>query len=184
MKIIGRLCTGYAIRERIAHSRRRLYKVALAWAGDAMLADDLVQESLAIGLQKSHQLRDADKLYPWLYSILHNCWRRHLRGRQPDAGSDTDELASEANLEQQVDRLQVVQDVRRAVFRLPVGQREVVSLVDLEGFSYAEVAGILDIPIGTVMSRLHRARKSLQQALRRGRPADGGVQPVQLRSIR
>ena len=56
---------------------------------------------------------------------------------------------------------EIVNKVRKAVASLPVGQRQVISLVDLEEFSYCEVAEILDIPIGTVMSRLHRARKSL-----------------------
>jgi len=78
-----------------------------------------------------------------------------------------------------------------AVARLPVGQREVVTLVDLEGFAYAEVAEILEIPIGTVMSRLNRARKALQGSLRVIRPqpedlADGDVaaQPARLHRVR
>lgn len=183
MKIVSRICATLAVRDRVAKSRSRLYKVALAWTGDEMVADDLVQETLAIGLQKSHQLRDLDRLYAWLYSILHNCWRRHLRGRNPDFMVEADELASEVNLEHQVDRMQVVRDVRQAVYRLPVGQREVISLVDLEGFTYAEVADILEIPIGTVMSRLNRARKSLQQALRRMHP-DANMEVAQLRRVR
>ncbi|HSH28517.1 MAG TPA: RNA polymerase sigma factor [Thiohalobacter sp.] len=170
MKIVRRICATLAVRERVGGSRSRLYKVALAWTGDRMLADDLVQEAIAIGLDKGHQLRDPDKLYPWLYSILSNCWRRHLRSRQPDYGCEPDTLACGTSLEQQVERQRIVQDVRQAVFRLPLGQREVISLVDLEGFSYAEVAEILEIPIGTVMSRLNRARKALQQALRRMNP--------------
>lgn len=183
MKIVSRICATLAVRERVGGSRARLYKVALAWTGDRMLADDLVQEAIAIGLNKGHQLRDVDKLYPWLYSILNNCWRRHLRSRNLDTDCEPDTLASELNLEQQVERQQLVQDVRQAVYRLPVGQREVISLVDLEGFSYAEVAEILEIPIGTVMSRLNRARKSLQHALRRLQPgAEAGV--AQLRRVR
>lgn len=184
MKIINRICTGIAVRERIAQSRNRLYKVALAWACDPMLADDLVQETMTIGLQKSHQLREVDKLYPWLYSILHNCWRHYLRSRRAEPDPDTDQIPSGVSLERQVEHLQLMEAVRQALFMLPVGQREVISLVDLEGFSYAEVAEVLDIPIGTVMSRLSRARKSLQYALRRVRPADSGAQITRLRSIR
>lgn len=183
MKIVSRICTSRAVRERVGGSRVRLYKVALAWTGDRMLADDLVQEAIAIGLNKGHQLREVDKLYPWLYSILNNCWRRHLRTHKPDADCEPDTLASEVNLEHQVERQQIVRDVRQAVFRLPVGQREVLSLVDLEGFSYAEVAEVLDIPIGTVMSRLNRARKALQQALRRMQPG-GEADVAQLRRVR
>jgi RNA polymerase sigma-70 factor (ECF subfamily) len=66
-------------------------------------------------------------------------------------------------------------NVRQAVARLPAGQREVVTLVDLEEFSYAEVATILEIPIGTVMSRLSRARVTLREKLREQQPATPAV---------
>ena len=66
MKLINRLCTAKYQRKQIAASRERLYRVALAWCSDAMLADDLVQETLSLGLQKVHQLRDPERLNAWL----------------------------------------------------------------------------------------------------------------------
>jgi DNA-directed RNA polymerase specialized sigma24 family protein len=75
--------TGAAVplKRRIAESRDRLYRVALTWCGDEMLADDLVQETMASDIVKRRQLRDEKRLFAWLYSILNNNWRRHLRWR-------------------------------------------------------------------------------------------------------
>jgi len=92
----------------------------------------------------------------------------HLRGRREfdDVEDWQDELESAADTpEVCCNREQVVACVRAAVARLPLGQRQVLTLVDLEEFGYAEVAGILDIPVGTVMSRLSRARASLKNLL-------------------
>ena len=63
---------------RIVDSRDRLYRVAMAWCGDQMLADDLVQETLSIGIAKRSQLRDEKRLFEWLYSILKNQWKQVL----------------------------------------------------------------------------------------------------------
>jgi RNA polymerase sigma-70 factor (ECF subfamily) len=75
------------------------------------------------------------------------------------------ELGHDQTPESESGRLEVAVRVRAAIARLPEGQRQVVTLVDLEGFSYIEVAGILGIPIGTVMSRLCRARAALRDQL-------------------
>lgn len=191
MKLVTRLCAALTLRDRIARSRDRLYKVAFAWCGDEMVADDLVQEAMALALQKSHQLRDPDRLYAWMYSVLHNCWRQYLRRQRPSCQLDEEQMAGEPSVEGLTSRIEIVERVRAAVARLPVAQREVVTLVDLEGFAYAEVAEILEIPIGTVMSRLNRARKALQGSLRAIRPqpedlADGDVpaEPARLRRVR
>jgi RNA polymerase sigma-70 factor, ECF subfamily len=169
VKPIRAFCTAHTLRQRIAASRDRLFRVALAWSGDRMCADDLVQETLETALDKVHQLRDPDRLYAWMYSIMHNGWRHCMvqRRRRPDCELDEYLLISESDPEQDNERESVVFQVRRAIARLPDGQRAVLTLVDLEGFTYQEVADILDIPIGTVMSRLSRARGFLQSALRR-----------------
>jgi RNA polymerase sigma-70 factor (ECF subfamily) len=163
--------------ERLAQSRRGLYRLALMWCHDRALADDLTQEALAKALRSAGLLRDPDKLRPWLYSILANCWRDHLRAQRPAEDIDSvDEiwLAGEGDPEQDLGRSQLAVRVRREIARLPVGQREVLALVDLEDCSYAQAAEILAIPIGTVMSRLCRARATLRDALadaRSDRPA-------------
>ncbi len=157
--------TGAALRRKIAASRGRLYRVALAWCGDAMLADDLVQETLTQALQKIHQLRDRERLYAWLYSILNNRWKQHLRSRRPFDELDMDQPFEGPGPESMVEHLEIIARIRLAVSALPLGQRRVLALISLEGFSYSEVAEILEIPAGTVMSRLHRARKHLIELL-------------------
>ncbi len=155
--------------------------MAYAWCCEPALADDLAQECLTRALQHSHQLRDHDRLECWLYTILNNCWREHLRRRRPEAEFDEEEYVCSSCPETDSYQQQVVDRVRAAVASLPMGQRKVVTLVDLEGFAYAEVASILEIPIGTVMSRLSRARQALQSRL-----ADmaGRGEKQYLRSIR
>jgi RNA polymerase sigma-70 factor (ECF subfamily) len=166
--------------EKIEASRGRLYRVAFAWCHDAPLADDLAQEALARGLARAEQLRDAERLSSWLFSILHRCWIDHLRLRREDldegaiAELPSDLPGPEGHAEQQ----ETVNRVRTAIAALPLGQRQVVTLVDLEEFSYAEVAAILSIPIGTVMSRLCRAREAL-----RGLLEPAAAQP-RLRSVK
>lgn len=154
-------CTAQPLKKRIADSRDRLYRVALAWCGDEMLADDLVQETMAAGIFKRHQLRDETRLFAWLYSILNNSWKRHLRKSRPHDDLDEQLPSEETGPYGNCQEREIVSCVRRAVATLPLEQRQVIAMVDLEEFSYCDVARILDVPIGTVMSRLHRARKNL-----------------------
>lgn len=153
--------------ERIEASRNRLYRVAFAWCHDAALADDLVQETLARGLSRIEQLREAERLASWLFAILNRCWIDHLRGRREDIDDEVlAELPSDLpGPEGRAETQETVNRVRTAVAALPLGQRQVLTLVDLEEFSYAEVAEVLAIPIGTVMSRLCRARGALRRLL-------------------
>lgn len=149
------------IEHKIAGSRDRLYHVALAWCGDQMLAEDLVHETITTGIDKSHQLRDQDQLFSWLYSILNNKWCRHLQKRKNHDDFDDQIPCEDSGPYTNCQETQLVNQVRLAISKLPIVERQVISLVDLEEFSYCEVANALDIPIGTVMSRLHRARKNL-----------------------
>jgi len=152
----------------IEAQRPMLYRIAYAWCHDAALADDLVQETLSKAWVRRAQLRDEAALKAWMVSIMNHCWLDHLRGRRDfdDVEDWQDELESGADTpEVCCNREQVIACVRAAVERLPLGQRQVLTLVDLEEFGYAEVAGILDIPVGTVMSRLSRARASLKNFL-------------------
>jgi len=129
----------------------------------------LVQDTLSKALDRHSQLRDPAAMHAWLCSILANCWHDHLRGGKDILDIDSieeHELPSTCCPEDDCLQNEVVRRVRAAVGKLPAGQREVVTLVDLEEFSYAEVATILEIPIGTVMSRLSRARAALREALR------------------
>ena len=154
---------------RLEESRCRLWRLAHSWCRNRAIADDLVQDTLAKALDRHGQLRDAEALHAWLCSILANSWHDHLRSNRNTLDIDAieeHELPAEGCPEDDCLQNEIVRRVRQAVGQLPAGQREVVTLVDLEEFSYAEVATILAVPIGTVMSRLSRARATLRDALR------------------
>lgn len=167
--MINRLFSG-PLRQGIEAQRPLLYRVAYAWCHDAALADDLAQEALSKAWARRDQLRETAALKGWLVSIMNHCWLDHLRARRDfeDVDDLHDTLASNADLpEVCCDREQLVACVRAAVATLPLAQRQVLTLVDLEEFGYAEVARILEIPVGTVMSRLSRARAALKLILER-----------------
>jgi len=165
LDVFSFFCGTRQARKNLEAHRLRLYRIAYAWTHSAALADDLVQETLAKALTKSAQLRDPNASSAWLYSILANCYADHFRRLRATEELDDETLTHDATPEQESGRQQIVGRVRAAIARLSEGQRQVVTLVDLEGFSYVEVAQILDIPIGTVMSRLCRARLALREHL-------------------
>ncbi len=135
-------------------------------------ADDLVQEALLRAYERHGTFRPGGNLQHWLLAIVHNCfvngWRRSRVERE---GADSLALLgapySEPNQEHSAELARLVQDFAR----LQPEQREVLHLVVVEGLSYQVTASILDIPVGTVMSRLSRARTRL----RHGEPA--GLRP-------
>ncbi len=151
--------------KQLSKQRPHLYRLANSWCGDKMLADDLVQDTLGKALLKQEQLKDFSRMEAWLYRILHNCWMEYLRTNKPTMDIDNLTLTSEESPDKQITEQQIILHVRKAVEMLPSTQRQVITLVDLEGCSYSEVTEILDIPMGTVMSRLNRARKMLKQQL-------------------
>lgn len=167
MTMISKLIFG-PIRPSIEALRPVLYRIAYSWCHDPALSDDLVQEALSKAWVRRSQLREQASLKAWMVAIMNHCWLDHLRSRRDfdDVDDLQDTLESSApSPEACCNREQVVACVRAAVACLPQGQRQVLTLIDLEEFSYAEVAGILDIPVGTVMSRLSRARASLKNML-------------------
>lgn len=167
-------------------ARPRLYRLAYSWSHNAALSEDLVQETLIKALKSAHQLQNTALLNSWLFSILANCWRDHFRKyKEMD---DIEELedyryAHDNTPENAHSQAQIVSRVRAAVAMLPLGQRQVLTLVDLEELSYIEVATILDIPIGTVMSRLCRARLAMKTLLLELAPQQS-TQAQQIRRIK
>ena len=134
-----------------------------------MLADDLVQETMVLALQKVHQLKDDAAFDGWIYTILNNVWLGYLRKTRPSEDIDQIVISDGNSPEHEVLMQQVDVMVKSAMASLPNAQRQVVSLVDLDGLSYSEVSGILQVPIGTVMSRLNRARNALGTSLKKSR---------------
>jgi RNA polymerase sigma-70 factor (ECF subfamily) len=165
MNPITTLANTRKLKRSIAEHRDSLYRVAYSWCHNPALADDLVQEAMAKALKNSGQLRDTQTIKSWLYRILTNCWHDHFRRTREMTNIDDLVLVDTETPEFQHTRQQIVNQVRKAISRLPMGQRQALTLVDLEGCSYIEVAQILDIPIGTVMSRLSRARATLKAKL-------------------
>jgi RNA polymerase sigma-70 factor (ECF subfamily) len=160
------------LKARIAAFRPQLYRTAYAWCHDPAHADDLVQETMVKAISRLRSLQDEDALKPWLYRIMTNNHRDWLRRQKDTVDVDDVELACEDCPEMNAERAATVRAVREAILALSDDQRKVLTLVDLEGFSYGDVASILEVPIGTVMSRLSRARQQLKrQLLRRERDA-------------
>ena len=157
----------------------RLRRYARALTGERFLADDLVQDTLERALGKFSLWRRSGRLESWLLSIMHNVFINQLKARvsRPPETVLDDMTVEPATRGEQSDRLEV-RDLNSAVDLLPVEQREVLLLVTLEELSYEETARILDVPVGTVMSRLSRARDRLRQLL------DGNAAPVTLQVVK
>ncbi len=147
------------------NSRDRLYRMAYAWTHDPHLADDMVQQAMFKALSNQKQLKDLGAAEAWLFRILSNCLKDYYRAKRDVVSSENVVIADEVTPEQNTEKQQLVDKVRRAVRKLPLAQCQVVTLVDLEGFTYASVAEILEIPVGTVMSRLCRGRRALKEHL-------------------
>lgn len=147
----------------------RLRRYATALVGNAADADDLVQDCVEKALANRHTLRDPSRLGGWLLSILHNLhvsgvrWRRRRGHEMP-----VEEFADDVALSAPASDRGAVRDFVRAFARLSGEHRQILLLTGLEGLSYREVAEVLEVPIGTVMSRLARARERLRVLL------DGG----------
>lgn len=142
----------------------RLRRYARALTGDRHAADDLVQDTLERGWSKFSLWQRGSRLDAWLLTIMHNVFVNQYRSRPPAAESLDDMVVESAARAAQSDGLEV-RDVQAALRRLPPEQREVLLLVSLEEYSYADAARLLGVPVGTVMSRLSRAREKLRGIL-------------------
>jgi RNA polymerase sigma-70 factor (ECF subfamily) len=177
---------------------RQLYSAAMRMTRNPSDAEDLVQETFLKAYRAYDSFEEGTNLKAWLYRILTNTFINKYRTdsrrpRQAELG-DVEELymyrriasgdsadSARSTEDRVLDGL-VESDIKQAVEELPENFRLPVLLADLEGFSYKEIAEILDIPIGTVMSRLHRGRKAMQKRLwefakQRGLLPDDAVRP-------
>jgi RNA polymerase sigma-70 factor (ECF subfamily) len=143
-----------------------LRRYARALLRDADRADDLVQDCLERALSRRHLWRGGSSLRPWLFKIMHNVHANQARSFSTRPRSQPIETAGEVADSSQSALSQVaLGEMSRALDQLPDDQRRVVLLVALEGLSYQEIADVLEIPIGTVMSRLSRGRERLRQLM-------------------
>lgn len=157
-----------------------LYRTALRLSRNAQDAEDLVQETYLNAFRSLDRFEEGTNLRAWLFRILNNAFISQYRRRKRRPSSSIEDVTEyylydhlveggaaprAENPEQEVlDRIGD-EGVLRALEDLPVEFRQVELLADVEGFSYREIADILNIPIGTVMSRLYRARRRLQKVL-------------------
>jgi RNA polymerase sigma-70 factor (ECF subfamily) len=159
-----------------------LYRTALRLTRVPADAEDLVQETYLKAFRSSDSFEPGTNLRAWLFTILHNTARNRARDRARDAvaiDSDTVERTAEESAGASADtpetlllRDVMTPDVQAAVEALPDTFRQAVWLRDVEEFSYAEIAAMLDIPAGTVMSRISRGRRMLFDRLQRLRPVN------------
>ena len=146
--------------ERLVELIPRLRRYARALVGDRASADDLVQDTLERAWAKLHLYRRGTDLRAWLFTVMHNVHVNKVRATRATETLE-DEMPELAQRAAQGDAL-MVRDLDRAIALLPAEQRAVLLLDTLEDMSYDEVARTLGIPIGTVMSRLSRAREKLR----------------------
>lgn len=142
----------------------RLRRYARALTGDRSAADDLVQDTLERALSRFHLWRQGSDLRAWLFTIMHNIYVNQARSRARHPHETLDETAADALHARDPDWVEL-RDIDDALSRLPGEQRAVLLLVGLEQFTYEEAARMLDIPLGTVMSRLSRGRERLRLIL-------------------
>jgi RNA polymerase sigma-70 factor (ECF subfamily) len=147
-----------------------LYGYALTLTRNASEAEDLVQETYLRATGAANQPQPQSNLKAWLFVIMRNAWLNQVRHHQSGprfVDIETNEQAEDARLNPHVVYLRKLEQeqVRTAIESLPDAYREIVVLRDIEGFTYQEIAMVLDCPAGTVMSRLGRARAKLRDSL-------------------
>jgi RNA polymerase sigma-70 factor (ECF subfamily) len=157
--------TEQAVSDQLLRHVGGLRRYAFALTGGQQEAEDLVQDTLLRAIAAAGSFRRGGNLRAWLFSIMHNAFISGVRRRAPQLAELDDEIAAPAGAQAQLIRLEL-RDALSALARLPEPQRAALSLIALEDFSYEEAARVLDIPLGTLMSRLARGREALRQMTR------------------
>lgn len=145
----------------------RLRRFARGLTGSSVEADDLVQAACERALARRHQFQEGTRFDSWMFRIVQTIWIDQIRSREvrkSDGDIGDDRLGSDEPVRRVEARLTLA-EVRRAVDRLTPDQRAALLLVTVEGLSYKEAAEVVDVPVGTIMSRLARARIALQLQL-------------------
>jgi RNA polymerase sigma-70 factor (ECF subfamily) len=157
----------------------RLRRFGIALTRSAIDADDLVQAACERALLRANQLRHDTKIGAWMYQIMRNLWVDEMRSRRTrqHAGIEAAHDVIGVDGEVLVEKSNSLAAVRRALEKLPMEQRAALILICVDGMSYKEAAVILGIPIGTVTSRVARARQALHERLS-GSPVGDGSAPT------
>ena len=159
-----------------------LYRIAYAWSHQSAIAQDLVQETMLKALENQDNIDNLQHLKPWLVKIMRNIFLDQMRFNnrwQWVEESEIDQHKYSQCNEIEFQKNQHNELLYRAMKQLPFEQREAISLVDLQGFSYQEIADITDTPLGTVMSRISRGRQRLKNLLEHElHPKNGSIRSV------
>lgn len=152
--------------EAMPHSAN-LFRVAMFLKRDRDVAEDLVQETMMQALKSFHRYEKGTNCKAWLTTIMYHTHYKQLRKQTNlQLVADTEEkIAETVQFEAPIPQHLTDEDVLQALKKVPEAFREIVLLCDVEGFAYKEIASFLDVPMGTVMSRLHRGRKILRGEL-------------------
>jgi len=147
----------------------RLRRFARGLTGSAVEADDLVQAACERALARQHQFQEGTRFDSWMFRIVQTIWIDQIRARdvRKEDGDTAERLGSDEPVRRVEARL-ALDEVRRAVDRLAPDQRIALLLVTVDGLSYKEAAEVVRVPVGTIMSRLARARIALLQQLEAG----------------
>jgi RNA polymerase sigma-70 factor (ECF subfamily) len=154
------------VRARMVEFLPRLRRFAYALTGDSDLGDDLVQETCMRALSRVDQFQSGTRLDSWMFRIAQNIWLDRARSRKARGEVLGLEAASSVSVTDGRDVVESrlsLQVVNRAISQLPADQQVLLALVCVDGLSYKETADIMKVPVGTVMSRLSRARRSLME---------------------
>ena len=170
--------------QHLADEQPRLQRMAYSWTHDMDIADEIVQETMIKAIKHIDSLKDFRAVDGWMFRVLSNCFYDHCRRQKDTIDIDDCVLVDDHTPDSLNDRDEMLNDVRSAIAQLPVKHRQVITLVDLESLSYLEVAEILQVPIGTVMSRLNRARKNLKELLQDGDHKQKSGKRAELRLVR
>jgi RNA polymerase sigma-70 factor (ECF subfamily) len=169
---------GPAVKQELVTYIPSLRAFAVSLCGDADRADDLVQDTLVKAWISIEQFQEGTNLRAWLFTILRNTYFSQLRKtRREVEDADGEKVARLAVLPGQHGHIDL-DDFRRALDTLPADQREALVLVGAAGFSYAEAADICGCAVGTIKSRIYRARARLAQLLRVGSCDDFCAEPM------
>jgi len=163
--MLNKIFNIFSIKSQIEYSRKKLYQAAYSWCHDHALSDDLVQDAMLNALSSKAELEDPRYLDTWLFRILLNCWHDYLKKNKEIENYDDYVFSSISDVENDYLTGELISRVRQQISKLPVPLREVLTLTDFSEFSYQQVAEIMVIPVGTVMSRLYRARRILEKNL-------------------
>ena len=161
-----------ALRQEIVSFLPRLRRFARSLVRDPDRADDLVQSACQRALERLDQVREGTRLDSWLYRIIYTRWIDKLRRGQTRSANLvvlTSEDAPVAGYGEAGNDMATALDIKKALGKLPAEHHAAVTLVSVEGYSYEEAASVLDVPVGTVASRVARARAMLGRLLTEGR---------------